>query len=628
MCGLAGIFWRDGRPVDSLVLERMTRALAHRGPDGEGCWTENNVGLGHRRLAIRELSQLGAQPMASPDGQVVVVFNGEIYNDRALKAELTREFGTVFRSQSDTEVLPAGYQAWGLELFNRLEGMFAIALWDKARQRLVLARDGVGIKPLYYFADGNVVRFGSEIKALLSDPTQPCRLSVSDLAHYLTLGYPAPTRSLLAGVRQVPPGSAVVFTSSAIDTHTFWRPSRSGTVRDRKTAREEFRRLFARVVEEQLISDVPIGVLQSGGIDSTLISLSLPRTAKAPLYCVSFNEKSHDERAEATMVAAVSGRPLNVVSADVDDAEDVLRNIVRYSDGQLADSSTFPSWLVYQAVSKSARVALSGDGGDEFFAGYQTYGVAGIAGALKALLPGAVWAGLGYAARRLAGVSERRVPLEEKLVRFLLGLGASVPHTAWRQYLYPREARMLCMGELRDCLEEDPLSLYAAAYRNAAGTPFDRALLADQQFYLPADLLMKTDRMSMAHSLEVRVPFLDRRIMDFAGSLDRSLLLSPFGQGKLLLRQAVADLGGPQAIVSRPKTGFNTPLNRMLRTGLKRVAKRLLSDTPHCFAPWLSPSAVRRIWQSHERGEINHGYLLWTLLCFGLWREQMGSRLE
>ena len=628
MCGLTGIYWRDGRPVDPHVLQRMTDALAHRGPDDEGQWIAGPIGLGHRRLAIRELSLLGAQPMASPSGLTVVIINGEINTDRALKSELTREHGFVFRSQSDTEVLPAGYEAWGLDLFDRLEGMFAIALWDALRERLILARDGVGIKPLYYFADRSAVRFGSEIKALLSDPSQPCHLSSEDFAHFLTLGYPAPTRSLLTGVHQVPPGSVAVFTSSGSETHTFWRPSRSGIVRDSKTASNAFRELFTQVVNEQLVSDVPIGVLQSGGIDSSLITLTLPRDVETPLFSVTFHERSHDEAPEAAQVATAAGRPLHLVSTEVDCVADVLQRVVWASDGQLADSSAFPSWLVYRAVSKSARVALTGDGGDEFFAGYQTYGVAGLSHALRWLIPGAQWARLGYAASRLHGSSEARVPPQEKLMRLLLGLSAPVPHTAWRRYLYPREARTLCMGELREHIEADPLTPYAEIYRNAAGKPFDRALLADQQFYLPGDLLVKTDRMSMAHSLEVRVPFLDRRIMDFAGSLDRSLLLSASGRGKRLLRQALADLGGPPAIVARPKTGFNTPVSRMLQRELKPLANRLLFDTSDLFAPWLSPSAVRALWRSHECSEINHGYLLWTLLCFGLWRESLGSRLQ
>jgi asparagine synthase (glutamine-hydrolysing) len=605
----------------------MTDALAHRGPDGDGFWIDGNIGLGHRRLAIRDLSPLGAQPMTSTNGNVVI-FNGEIYNDRVLKAELTREHGAVFRSQtSDAEVLPAGYDAWGVDLFDRLEGMFAVAVWDARRGQLVLARDGVGVKPLYYFADDGVVRFGSEIKALLADPAQPCRLSPQDLAHFLTLGYPPPARSLLTGVHQVPPGSAVVFTPTSVETHTFWRPSRSGAVRDAAAARAAFRDLLPQVVADQLVSDVPIGVLQSGGIDSSLISLSLPETAAAPLYCASFTEQSHDETAAAALVARTAGRTLNIVPADVDDAETVMHGIVRASDGQLADSSAFPSWLVYRALSGSARVALSGDGGDEFFAGYQTYSVAGLANALHKLAPGAVWARLGYAARRAIGASERRVPVEEKLMRFFLGLSAPVPHTAWRRYLYPREARQLFAGELRAACDDAPLAPYAESYRQAEGSSFDRALLADQRYYLPADLLMKTDRMSMAHSLEVRVPFLDRRIMDFAGALDRSLLLSR-GEGKLLLRQTAAAFGAPPAITAHPKTGFNTPVRRMLGGELNCLANRLFLDSPDLFRPWLSPSAIKTIWHADRRGETNHGYVLWALLCFGLWREQMGSRLK
>lgn len=620
MCGITGLFYRNGNTVAPELLQRMTRAIAHRGPDGEGLWHEGPVGLGHRRLAIRDLSPTGAQPMASADGSIIVAYNGEIYNDAALKADLARDHGFVPRGSSDTEILPAGWQAWGMDLFTRLEGMFAIALWDKRKQQLILARDGVGIKPLYYSIENGALRFGSEIKALLADEAQPAHLDEEQLQHFMALGYPAPEASLLRGIRQLAPGSVMVISAHEIITHRFWQPTRTGNMIDREAALEEFLPLFRRVVQDQLVSDVPVGVLQSGGIDSSLVTLSLPKDIQAPLYCATFAEKSHDESETASALAKAAGRSLTLVPTVMENAEADFASVVHHSDGQLADSSALPTYLVCRAIGKAARVALSGDGGDEFFAGYQTYRAAQMAAWLKPLLPAHTWASLGYRLRGKAGVSEARIPPAEKLFRFLLGLSHEQPASAWRRYLYPREAELLFAAQA------NPLAGYAGAIATATGSGIDRALLADQRYYLPADLLMKSDRMSMAHALEIRVPLLDRRIMDFAGRLSPSLLLQG-GSTKALLRQAAAASGVPPEVTTRGKTGFNLPVNQLLKGPLAALAERSFVAEADHFVPYMKADGVRQLWAQHKAGEINHNYVLWALLVFSQWRQQLGSRL-
>ena len=611
MCGISGLYYRNGRPVSETVLATMTRSIAHRGPDGEGLWHEGSVGLGHRRLAIRDLSPSGAQPMSSADSRVIVAYNGEIYNDRALKEELARHHGFVSRTHSDTEVLPAGWQVWGLDLFARLEGMFAIALWDRDREQLVLARDGVGIKPLYYSLNNDVLRFGSEIKALLADPEQAAAIDEQQLRHFMALGWPAPDASLLSGIHQIPPGTVMVVTKDEVQTRRFWQPKRSGYLKNADEALTAFLPLFRQVVQDQLVSDVPVGVLQSGGIDSSLITLSLPKQAHAPLYCVRFAEKSHDESEMASVLAQAAGRSLTLVDTETGEAENVLQKLVHHVDGQLADSSAFPAFLVCQAISRVAKVALSGDGGDEFFAGYPTYRAAQLGQWLKPLLPSSLWARLGYGIRSLAGVGESRIPPAEKLFRFLLGLSHAVPASAWRRYLYPHEENLL-FGNA-----SNPLTGYDAPGDSVLG----RALLADQMYYLPADMLMKGDRMSMAHGLELRVPFLDRRIMDFAGTLHPSLLL----QGtttKALLRRAASASGAPHSLSNRGKTGFNLPINQLLRGPLQTLAQRTFTENADVFSPCMKPDGVRSLWAQHSAGQTNHNYVLWSLLVFSLWREQ------
>ncbi len=620
MCGITGLFYRNGQSVERALLQRMTRAIAHRGPDGEGLWHEGPIGLGHRRLAIRDLSPTGAQPMASADDQVIVAYNGEIYNDATLKAELAREHGFVAKGSSDTEILPAGWQAWGMELFNKLEGMFAIALWDKAKQQLILARDGVGIKPLYYSINNGVLRFGSELKALLADDAQPAHIDEAQLQHFMALGYPAPEASLLSGIQQLAPGTVMVVSASDIITHKFWQPTRTGEMVDAEAALEEFLPLLRRVVQDQLVSDVPVGVLQSGGIDSSLISLSLPRDVKAPLYCASFSEKSHDESDIARALAKAANRELTIVPTSMEDAEAVFAQVVQHNDGQLADSSALPTYLVCSAIGKVARVALSGDGGDEFFAGYPTYRAAQIGTYLKPLLPASIWASLGYRMRGYAGVSEARIPPAEKLARFMLGLAHEQPASAWRRYLYPQEQSLLFTDRA------NPLDGYAAAVSSAKGSSIDRALLADQRYYLPADLLMKTDRMSMAHALEIRVPLLDRRIMDFAGRLSPALLLKG-SSTKHLLRKAAAASGAPREVTARGKTGFNLPINQLLKGPLAELANRYFNTEADLFAPYMKPDGVRQLWAQHQSGAVNHNYVLWSLLVFAQWRQQLGSRL-
>ncbi len=627
MCGIAGIFHRDGRPVEPDLLRRMTRSLAHRGPDGEGTWHEGATGLGHRRLAIRDPGEAGRQPMADPSGQVWVSFNGEIYNDAVLRAELERDHGFRFRSGCDAEVLPAAWMAWGEAMFPRLEGMFALALWDRRSQCLVLARDAAGIKPLFLSEQGPTVRFASELKALLADPEQERRIDPESLLSWLAQGYVSPAGTLLASVVQLPPGTFRLYRREAVREERFWRPRREPEIRDPREAMEIFSPLWREVVESHTLSDVPLGVQQSGGVDSTLVTLALREHPALPVFTARFEERSHDETPLAAEVCRSAG--LKHVPVPVQEGEDehTFREVVRHFDGQLADSSAFAVYRLCREIRRHVKVVLSGDGADEYFAGYPTYRASLLASRLQPLVPRPLAGGLARLMLRLSATSERRLPLPELLGRFCLGLAApaGASHAFWRSLLPPDTLRRLCGPALAGIeAQREPLQPYIEALKEPAGLPLlDRCLLADQRHYLPADMLMKVDAMSMAHGLEVRVPFLDRRVMDFAARLDVRLLLPRRGPAKALLRRAAREMGAPEAVWRGTKRGFNVPVAALLRGSLAGLAGRMLEREVARLEPWLDPAAVTRLWREHRDRRANHGYGLWALLGLAVWLEQL-----
>jgi len=632
VCGICGIFHRSGRPVVEPILRRMTDAIEHRGPDDFGIWYEGEIGLGNRRLAIRDLSPAGHQPQCDPSRRIVVAYNGEIYNDRELRAALARDFGFTFRSTCDTEIIPVGYLAWGEELFDRLEGMFAIALWDRVGKKLVLARDGVGIKPLFYSADQDVVRFGSEIKALLADPDQSRRLSAEGVHRFLARGYCGPTSTTLEGIRQVPPGTVMTFTSHEETSQRFWLPKRRPDIRSLDEAVDGLLALWPQVVRDQLVSDVPVGILQSGGIDSTLVSLGANdhSGSPTPLFTAKFADQSFDEVPLAGLVADRLGAPFRPISVTAPGGlAEVLRRVVKVYDGQVADEASVPLYLLSAAVRQHVTVALSGDGGDEFFGGYPTYMASGAAAVLGRLFPRTVWQALGRASYARGASDETRLPLAAKVKRLALGIadgGAEHAHAYWRRLVPAFLLTDLYGPELRPLADMDPFDEYRAILASEPGTLIDRCLVADQRFHLPGGLLLKSDAMTMAHGLELRVPLLDRRIMEFAGRIDARLLVSRKGDSKRVLRAAAKRLGAPETVVSATKRGFNAPLARFLRADLRPLAEDCFDTAVDRLTPWLEPNAVRRLWREHRDAIVNHDYTLWPILNLSLWLDESSCR--
>lgn len=627
MCGIAGIVDFSGRPVARGIVARMTQALSHRGPDDEGVWLDpgGTVGLGHRRLAIRDLSPAGHQPMHDASGRVSISYNGEIYNDAALRRELEREHGARFRSRCDAEVIPAGFLAWGEGLFDRLEGMFAIALWDAQERTLWLARDGVGVKPLFVSHVGARTRFASEVKGLLADPEQPFRLAPEALHAYLAQGYVGPTKTLLEDVAQVPPGTVRRVDVGGVRDRRFWSPQRRPDIRRLGDACEAFASAWREVLHDQRVSDVPVGVLQSGGIDSALVVFGLRGHADLPVFTARFQEKSHDEGVLAAATARAVGARHHTVLVETGDVVSDFRAMVHAFDGQVADSSGLAFFALARSVRQQTAVALSGDGADEFFGGYPTYAATRLAARLGAFVPRRLANGAAIWAQGLAAGRSARLPAAELAARLAFGLGeAGIDcHAVWRRLLAPHQLQDLYGPALVPLREtRDPLAGYIAALHEAEGGLVDRALLADQRFYLPADMLQKVDAMSMAHALEVRVPFLDRRIMDLAGRMDARLLVPWRGPTKRVLREVLRRAGGPAAVVRGRKRGFNVPLVLLLRGALAAEGDRLLDVEAERLAPFLAPDGVRRLWRGQRDGTLHEPHGVFALLSLATWLAQ------
>ncbi len=627
MCGIAGILDFGGRPADPACLTQMGRVMAHRGPDGFGIYQSAQMGLVHRRLAIQDLSDAGRQPMADPGGLAIVVYNGELYNAEQLRQELRKDSGVVFRSTSDTEVLPHAYLAWGEEMVDRLEGMFAFAIWDTARQRLLLARDGIGIKPLWMTRAPGRVAFASEPKALFEAGAARDRLDPTALHTFLAAGHPGADRSLFADIVPLPAGTWCVVDGR--DGHErrrrFWVPRRVGGISNEREAVDIVRGTLGEVVVSQLVSDVPLGVLQSGGIDSTVISLAVAgQQRRAPLFTATFGSSTFDEIDTARDVAAVAGLPLQEVPiGGTSDVAGAFISAAWHADGQMADTGLLAFYELSRAVRQHTTVVLSGDGGDEFFCGYETYRATLAAERIR-WMPSAVWEAVGRVGYHLSRRNETRLPAVTVLARFGLGMasGGRHPHVEWRRLMPAFLAGRVYGPEMRAALEVSPLAAYGQLYDEAidagAGV-LDAAMHADQCFHLPS-IIAKVDLMSMAHSLEVRVPLLDRRIMDVAGRIDAALHYPPGGRRKHVLRHVATALGAPASVTGRGKTGFNVPIAAMMRGALAPICAQLFDRQADTFSPYLAPDPLRRLWRDHRDGVANHAFALWPLAVLGAFR--------
>ncbi len=625
MCGIAGrLNFRTGAPVDPGRLRAMGDLLAHRGPDGQAIWCDGAVGLVHRRLAIVDLSDAARQPMAGEDPRVQAILNGEIYNFRELRAELEAR-GHRFRTRSDTEALLAAYAAHGVDCLARLRGMFAFALWDGARRRLLLARDRVGKKPLYYRLDRDGLEFASEPKAFLADPAFEVRADAGALWDYLTLHYVPAPGSAFAGVRRVPPGHCLVVEDGQTRLQRYWRleylPKRRMSEDDAATE------LLARLrdaVRARLVADVPLGAFLSGGIDSSTVVALMAEAGAGSVrtFSIGFEEPAYDELRYARLVARRYGCDHHefVVRPE---AVDVLPRLLWHYNEPYADSSAIPTFYLAELTRRHVTVALNGDGGDENLAGYRRHRASGLAARYATLAR--------PAARPLAALlgalpaAGRRVDYAR---RFLAGL-AEPParrYARWAAHLEPGVKQVLVTEEFRRAAgDRDSLEHLAAPFRDAEGLdPVDAALLVDVGTYLPDDLLVKVDIATMAHGLEGRSPFLDPDVMEFCASLPSDLKVRGRA-GKYLLRRAVRPLL-PTEVVDRPKQGFGVPIDRWLREELRPLAHDVLLDSRTVARGYFHAPVVSRLLDEHARGARGWHHELWSLLVLELWHRMFVDR--
>lgn len=592
MCGIAGIV-APGRPAAFLAerVERMGLAMTHRGPDGQGRYAADGIALEHRRLAIIDLSEAGLQPMTNERGTLHLVVNGEIYNYRTLRADLIAK-GHAFRSTSDSEVVLHLYEEYGDDCLSRLDGMFALALWDEPARRLLLARDRFGIKPLYVAQRGETLCFASELTALVQSGLVAAEVAPGALYAYLAFSYVPAPQTILKGIDKLLPAESVVWEGGKLQRQIYWEPRPTAVLGSRRNALAELEHRLESSVRDHLVADVPVAAFLSGGVDSSTIVALAQRRHRMQTFCVSFPGTDVDEAPFARLVADHVGARHHEVALGLDPAALLVQAVARM-DEPFADSSALPTFAVCRAARELATVVLSGDGGDEVFGGYTgRYRVA----AMQAALPGP-----SLLARWLRCVppwrSGRRSSLPAMLD--LASLPDAERYLRERQITTPEERARL-FGQASSFPYERALrNTPALAIRQATGWhPVHRALWMDLATSLADDMLTKVDRMSMAHGLEVRVPFLDHRLVEFALSLPPSWLVSPWPvEGKRLLRSLAAPLL-PPGLLNRPKQGFVVPLNRWLQEALLKMFDDGCLSADSETARWMDCRAVAALRQA------------------------------
>lgn len=618
MCGICGIYNFKGEGVDEGLLARMLSFLRHRGPDDEGIFVEGPVGLGNARLAVIDLSPFGHQPMANEDRSIWITFNGEIYNFPQLRRRLEKR-GHRFSSKGDTEVILHLYEDYDTDCVQHLRGMFAFAIWDGRERRLFLARDRVGKKPLYYFHDQNTFIFASEIKAILEHPEVPRRVNPKAIPFYLTYGYVPPPGSIFESIHKLPPGHIMIVQDNELEVSEYWDlcyPPDQSAARPEEDYIEELRRLFKEAVAIRLISDVPFGAFLSGGIDSTAVVAVMSELMDQPVktFAIGFaGESSFDELKYARLAAERYGTDHHEFVIEPK-AIELLPKLVWHYDEPFADSSAIPTYLVSRLTREHVTVVLNGDGGDELFAGYERFTAARLAEAygktpqfvqrslarlLRALPESTSYRGFVRQARRF--VESAPLPLLER-------------YLGWMAIFSDDLRESLLAGEQ----ETDVREHFASHLSQVENLDLISQLLyLNTKTYLPEDLLVKADRMSMANSLEARSPFLDQYLTQFAAEIPASLKLNGLTT-KYILKKALRGLV-PQEIIDRPKHGFGVPVGRWFRTDLRDYVREILLGPETLKRGYFREEALRWLIQQHQEGKRDFGHQLWALLTFELW---------
>lgn len=622
MCGICGKINFNGEPVDHSLLKRMTSCLSHRGPDDEGIYLKDNVGLGHRRLSIIDLSPSAHQPMSNEDGTLWIVYNGEIYNFRELREDLIRR-GHVFRSRSDTETIIHLYEEYGVECLKYLRGMFAFAIWDERDKSLFLARDRVGKKPLFYLYSEKTFVFASEIKAILQDEEIPRMPDITAIHHYLTyMSVPSPS-SAFEGIKKLPPAHYLICKDGHVSIKRYWKLSYlpKFAVQDEKELENELYEKINDAVRIRLISDVPLGAFLSGGMDSSVVVALMSRIMKEPVktFSIGFYEKEYDELRYARIIAE-KFKTEHTEFKVRPDAVEILPKIIWHYNEPFADPSAIPSYYVSKLAREHVTVVLNGDGGDEIFGGYVRYAANELAMKFERMphfFKNKMLPFIG----RLMPSSKNPASFFWRFKRFAqtLPLSPELRNASWITHFNNEMKEGLYSEKFKENTKGvDSFDIILDKYKQADADNFvDKTLYADVSLYLADTLLSKMDIASMANSLEARSPLLDHELMEFVAKIPARLKVCK-GRTKIILKNTFKNIL-PEEIIKRDKMGFGVPLDRWFRNELKDMAYDTLLSQRSIERGYFRKDYIKKILDEHISGRWNWQYHIYNLLMLELW---------
>ncbi len=621
MCGIAGKFnYKTGEPVSDKLIQAMCDKIVHRGPDDSGVFIDRHVGLGHRRLSIIDLSEQGHQPMGSQDGRYWITYNGEVYNFLSLRKELI-SLGYEFQSRCDTEVILYLYQEFGKSCLDRLRGMFAFAIWDSKEETLFLARDRIGKKPLFYYDDGKMLLFGSEIKTILEDRAVNRAINYQAFYDYFKYLYVPDPKTIYRNLYKLEPGHSLTCSNEGLYKQEYWDVSfAESNSKSLDDISEELYEILDQSVNLRMISDVPLGAFLSGGIDSSCVvaMMALRKNHPVTTCSIGFDSERYDEVQFAKIVADKYQTDHHELTVK-ENAASVIKDLPLFFDEPFADSSAVPTYFVSKLARQKVTVALSGDGGDENFAGYEKYYLDDIENRIRNRIPEFIRKPLfPWMAGILSGADN---PFFQKGKTLLNTLGHD---SAYGFYLTNTEIEdglwdQLINDETRKNIGDyDPFSV-TEYYYNKADTDnhLSKILYTDLKTYLPGDILVKVDRMSMAHSLEVRAPILDHKVIEYAASIPIALKYNK-GEKKYILKQSLMKVL-PREILYRKKMGFSVPLADWFRNEIRSEAEEVLFGDKSNLAIFFNIDTIKEIWNCHQSGKKNYGSILWALYMFELW---------
>lgn len=620
MCGIAGFTHFLGNMGNTETLKRMGNSIYHRGPDAGGEYINDHVGLAHRRLAIIDLSEAGVQPMTSHDGKYIIVFNGEIYNYLSIRDELSAA-GYPFKTHTDTEVILALYAQEGKKMLSKLNGMFAFALWDTTSKELLIARDRIGKKPLYYLKTATQFAFASEIKAILTLPNVPKEIRLDAVHDFFAYQYIPDPKTIFNDIHKLPPGHLMTVSNDGMNIEQYWDVSYSKTTtKSEQELTKELFELATNRTKDRMVSDVPLGAFLSGGIDSSGVVAMMAQNSETPVKTCSigFDDKKYNETEFARAVAEQYHTEHHEFTVH-QNVNDSLEEIVGYFDEPFADPSLVPTYFVSELARSQVTVAIAGDGGDEVFAGYEKYTTDDIENRLRKKFPKALRKNIFPKLSKLFSKSELPIFRKAKSLFYSLSLEPAMGFYVTNSQIEDRLWHQLASENTLQTLGDyHPSKITVDAYNKADGPDHvSKILYTDMKTYLPGGILVKVDRMSMANSLEVRAPILDKDIIEFAATLPSSLKFNN-GEKKYILKEAFKPVLSDD-ILYRKKMGFSVPLATWLRDEIKDLTEDYLFTKSSGIQQFFNMQIVEKIWEQHQQNKADHSTVLWSMLMFQMW---------